>query len=49
MFFQDPYLNEIACTDPFQYKTYHFQEIVILKEVYIKSVTEASIWVMFVA
>ena len=31
MFFQDPYLNEIACSGPFVLKTYRFQEIVILK------------------
>ena len=30
MFFQDPYLIEIERTDPFQWKIYRFQAILIL-------------------
>ena len=49
MMFQDPYLNEIACTDPFRWKTYRFLEIVISKQQNAKSVTDASNWVMFIS
>ena len=44
MFFQDPYLNEIACMDPFR-----FQEILILKQQNAKSVMYASIWVKIIS
>ena len=49
MFLQDPYWNKITCTDAFQWKTYCFQEIVILKQQNAKSVTDASIWVMIIS
>ena len=49
MLFKDPYLNKITCTNPFRQKTYHFQEIVILKQQNVKSVTDASIWKKFIS
>ena len=48
MFFQDPYLNEITCKVPFRYKTYRFQEIVILKQQNVKSNMNTSVWVKFI-
>ena len=49
MFFQDSYLNKITCTDPFQQKTYSFQEMVILKQQNAKSIMDASLWVIFIS
>ena len=48
MFLQDPYLNEITCTDPFGLKIYRVQEIVMLKQQNSKSVTNPTIWVKLI-
>ena len=42
MFFQDLFLNELTCMDP-------FREIVILQQLNAKSVMDTSIWVNFIS
>ena len=46
MFFQDPYLNEITSRNHFN-KNISFSRNCDIKTTYAKSITDASIWVMF--